>query len=371
MKIAILTLPLHTNYGGILQAYALQTVLERMGHTVEHLQPRVEYPPLHPAWQMPMVWIKRLMRKYIGGDNKLPVFEDPRKWVRKNTDVFIQRYIRSRQIEDMGWNSSIAKKYDVIIVGSDQVWRPCMSGYHTERFFLDFVEELSISKIAYSASFGVEESEFSDTQVHNIRPLISRFDAISVRESSGKELCSTLFGVSASCTLDPTMLLDAEDFELLSRGAEKHNGSLMSYVLDDSNEAERFIGRIAERYGLAPFKTNSKVERLGKVKRISECQQPPVEDWLRSFRDAEFVVTDSFHACVFSILFKKPFLCIGNDFRGMARFHSLLGQFGLMDRLVSLNDPKIPETEIDWDRVYEILEAKRAESMDFLRKALS
>lgn len=371
MKIAILTLPLHTNYGGILQAYALQTVLERMGHTVEHLQPKVEYPPLHPAWQMPMVWVKRLMRKYIGGDNKLPVFEDPRKWVRKNTDAFIQRYIRSRQIEDMGWNSSIAKKYDVIIVGSDQVWRPCMSGYHTERFFLDFVEELSIRKIAYSASFGVDENEFTDEQIDNIKPLTSKFEMISVRELSGIELARNLFGVTAECTLDPTMLLHAEDYDEISAEGQSQNGELMLYVLDGTLEADAFINRVSSTYKLSPFRANSKIDFFYKKKKLSECKQPPVEDWLRSFRDAEFVVTDSFHACVFSILFKKPFLCIGNDFRGMARFHSLLGQFGLMDRLVSLNDPKIPEKEIDWDRVYEILEAKRAESMDFLRRALS
>ena len=99
MKIAILTLPLHTNYGGILQAYALQTVLERMGHEVEHLQPEVTYPPLHPAWQMPLVWGKRLIRKYLGGDSKLPIFEHPRRWVRKNTDMFIAEIIRCRYLK--------------------------------------------------------------------------------------------------------------------------------------------------------------------------------------------------------------------------------------------------------------------------------
>ena len=79
MKIAILTLPLHTNYGGILQAYALQTVLERMGHEVTHLQPKLEYPRLHNPAVMPLVWCKRLYRKYFQGDTQLPIFENPYK----------------------------------------------------------------------------------------------------------------------------------------------------------------------------------------------------------------------------------------------------------------------------------------------------
>lgn len=373
MKIAILTLPLHTNYGGILQAYALQTVLERMGHVVEHLQPKKDYPPLHQAWQMPLVWGKRLIRKYIGGDRRIPIFEDPRRWVRKNTDSFIEKFINIRWIENNGWDNSLADDYDAIIVGSDQVWRPCMSNDYLELFFGSFIEGANVLRVAYSASFGVDENEFSDCQIEKIKPMISKFNALSVREESGIRLCDNLFGLQACCTLDPTMLLDHEDYEVLSIGAKKRRGSLMSYVLDRSNEADAFIENTASRFGLVPFSADSKVELyyLDRAKVLSECQQPPVENWLRSFRDSEFVITDSFHACVFSILFKKPFLCLGNNFRGMARFHSLLGQFGLMDRLVSLDNPTIPEKEIDWNRVYGILEAKRKESLGFLMNALS
>lgn len=137
MKIAIITLPLHTNYGGILQAYALQTVLQRMGHDVQHLQPKVEFPPLHPAWQMPFVWLKRLIRKCFLGEWKLPVFEHPHRWGRRYTDAFIYKHIEVCSLSDEEWNASLAKDYDVFIVGSDQVWRPCYA-LPVERYFLSF-----------------------------------------------------------------------------------------------------------------------------------------------------------------------------------------------------------------------------------------
>ena len=99
--------------------------------------------------------------------------------------------------------------------------------------------------------------------------------------------------------------------------------------------------------------------------------QPPVEQWLRSFRDSSYVITDSFHACVFSILFHKQFIVIGNQSRGLARFHSLLSLFGLEDRMVIENlDVSLCDRPIDWDRVDTILKKWREFSKSFLEKAL-
>ncbi|MGM9767319.1 MAG: polysaccharide pyruvyl transferase family protein [Candidatus Cryptobacteroides sp.] len=369
MKIAILTLQLHTNYGGILQAYALQTVLERMGHEVEHLQPEVTYPPLHPAWQMPLVWGKRLIRKFLGGDRKLPIFEHPYKWVRKNTDQFIADNIHCRYVKPADWDESLADDYDVFVVGSDQVWRPYMSG-HIERYLTAFLGASDVQRIAFSASFGVDNDEYSEDERNQARDFLPLFNAISVREESGIKLCRDIFGVDVVQTLDPTMLLSADDYDRLSVNATSPSGKLMTYILDESSLTDRVVDVIANKSGLKPFRANSRVELGEKEPKLSNRQQLPVENWLRSFRDAELVITDSFHACVFSILYNKPFLCIGNDFRGAARFHSLLGQFGLMDRLISIDSGNMPSSDIDWTNVNAILEEKRKESLDFLHSAL-
>ena len=107
MKIAIVTLPLHSNYGGLLQAYAIQTVLQRMGHEVEHLQLKSYVKPLHPKWRMPLVYSKRIWRKYFGGEKGLPILMDPRKWIRKHTDEFIDTYIYARYLSEEEWNEIV------------------------------------------------------------------------------------------------------------------------------------------------------------------------------------------------------------------------------------------------------------------------
>ena len=162
MKIAILTLDLQTNFGGILQAYALQTVLERMGHEVTHLQ--AKHSRLHNPVVMPLVWCKRLYRKYFQGDRQLPIFENPYKWAGKNTDRFISSNLNCRFLAPEEWNEGLAREYDVIVVGSDQVWRPNYTSDVT-RFFTAFLGHSDIRRIAYAASFGVDVNEFSEEQL--------------------------------------------------------------------------------------------------------------------------------------------------------------------------------------------------------------
>lgn len=364
MKIAIITLPLHTNYGGILQAYALQTVLQRMGHDVQHLQPKVEYLPLHPAWQMPFVWVKRLIRKCFLGEWKLPIFEHPHRWMRRYTDVFIHQHIVMRSLLDEEWNASLAKNYDVFIVGSDQVWRPCYA-LPIARYFLSFLDDTcSNPRIAYAASFGTENCEFSANQILDCSKLLQKFSFVSVREQSGVEICKQLFGVRASHLLDPTLLLSKDDYLKLIQNQKPSKGNLMVYVLDETPDIRLFISQIAASEKLVPFNANYSLgNRLG-------IPQLPIENWLRGFVDAKLIITDSFHACVFAIIFNKPFICLGNDERGMTRFHSLLDLFGLQHCL--LNEKQLFEIpKINWGEVNMKLNQLHKESLLGLEQALN
>ena len=370
MKIAILTLPLHTNYGGILQAYALQTVLERMGHEATHLQPKVKYTRLHNPIVMPLVWCKRLCRKYFQGDSELPVFENPYKWARKNTDRFISENLNCRFLAPEEWNEGLAKDYDAVVVGSDQVWRPIYSPDVT-RFFTAFLGHSDICRIAYSASFGVDVNEFSDEQIACGREYLKLFPSISVREESGIRLCKELFDVQACQVLDPTMLLDCADYMKFASKAPKSQGNLMVYVLDRTDEKDAFIAEFSEKCGLVPFYANSKAEIPWDVDiSARERNQPPLEAWLRGFADAEFVLTDSFHACVFSILFHKPFGVFVNLERGLSRVESLLRPLGLMDRCIT-DAPVDLDKPIDWKLIDNVLMQKAESSLGFMKQALN
>ena len=185
-------------------------------------------------------------------------------------------------------------------------------------------------------------------------------------------MCSTYYDIKAKHVLDPTMLLSKDDYVALIEKSDvpKSKGNLFCYILDNIEEKMNVVKNIEKQRHLSSFFMNGDCGNFAEdlEKRI----QPPVESWLRAFYDSEFIVTDSFHACVFSILFHKQFLVIGNKDRGLARIHSLLSMFGLEDRLTSDTGLDINRMKtIDYDRVDEILAKHREDSRSFLIQALT
>ena len=338
MKIGILTLPLHTNYGGILQAYALQTILERMGHEVVVLSHRRKYSL--SIWRQPLSYSKRIIKKYILGRKDTRIFAEQHQQkeyaiLSQHTQKFIDTYIHTYNVES--FKNLKSADFDAIIVGSDQVWRPKYFTYlfnaSIENAFLSFAQEWNIKRVSYAASFGTEDWEYIAEDTSLCGDLLKLFNVVTVREESAIRLCQERLGVEASHVLDPTMLLSKEDYIKLFdvSNTPKNSGNLLTYILDNTPEKTDIINKISKEKGLTPFRVNSKAK--GPNISVEERIQPPVEAWLRGFYDAEFVVTDSFHACVFSIIFGKPFVVIGNKDRGMARFESLLKMFELEDCL--------------------------------------
>ena len=373
MKIGILTLPLHTNYGGILQAYALQTVLECMGHDVLVIQR--PWRKQIVWWKFPLQIVNRCICRFVFG-RKVALFSEL-KWnrnqavIERNTQKFITNHIHTHQIRQI---SDIKEKdFDAIVVGSDQIWRPKYYRLHykyIEDAFLSFTKKWSLKRIAYAPSFGTDEWEYNQVETQKCSNLLQKFDAVSVREQSSIELCEKYLGhKNVQWVLDPTMLLDKEEYEQLIPQDVKAPGDLMCYVLDDNFTVSRLIKRIANEYNYKVFYANSRVKDVSLP--IEQRIQPPVEQWLAGFRDAKLVITDSFHACVFSMLFHKPFIVIGNRKRGYSRFESLVKLFGLESRLIE-NETQFKKSMLApfSDDVYKKLEGYRKSSIEFLKNAL-
>ena len=376
MNIGVLTQPLKNNYGGLLQAYALQKVLEELGHSAIVLD---RHKAKVSTYRKVGVYFKNFLRG-VFGEKGLIFFpnEDQIEFISQNTSQFIKENIKKTEIlssEKMLKQEFSDRAFNALIVGSDQVWRPKYS--IIEDYFLGFVKtEKNIKRIAYSASFGVDEWEFSSRQTKNVRKLIKKFDAISVREDSGVDLCKRYLGVDVSQTLDPTMLLSIKHYRMLAlkSGEQPSFGDLVVYILDDCYEKRTFVQTAANDLNLSPLylmppKLSRETQRT-----IGKCIFPSVNHWLNAFLHAKFVITDSFHGCVFSILFNIPFMAIGNKDRGLSRFKSLLKQFRLEDRLILSSDNiSVPQLQrdIDWDGVNERREALRASSLEFLVKSLS
>lgn len=381
MKIGILTLPLYYNYGGILQCYVLQKVLQRMGHEVIVLNRKFNNPPLREVMLRLGSIVKCVVRKYFLGNEsvrlsnpflhnyyiKYPIWDSSANisFIHSNFK-FTPSTTSSRALR----NYVLRHQLDCIVVGSDQVWRECYCPCITD-YFLGFLPSgCKVRKIAYAASFGVQDSPISARWLDECIRLAGRFDALSVREDSGVTLMQEVFGLQAKHVLDPTMLLEREDYRLLVSKEDKAAAStgVLAYILDKTPEKKQIMDDVA---GKLQLPCRSFIPDAEKV-----CVLPSVGQWLAAFDRAGFVITDSFHGCVFSILFRKNFIVILNKDRGADRFHSLLKQFGLQNRLISgYGDLEKRAGElfkpIDYAAVEEKLSRLKADSLRFLREALT
>lgn len=376
MRIGILTLPLHTNYGGILQAYALQTVLERMGHEVVVFDTPNKM-PLPPLWKLPLSFVKRTLLKSMGRIDRIFIERynnSVQPIITKEIQPFIDEKIHRKVFTK--FSKLDACDFDAIVVGSDQVWRsiyfiPMWFGQPMENAYLSFTKGWNIKRISYAASFGTDKWEYNEKQTLHSKKSLQMFDAVSVREENGVKLCKQYFDVDALHVLDPTMLLDANDYIELFKQKQTHRskGNLLNYVLDETNEIENLIKKVSSEKKMITFAVNNPYEG-DNTKPLNRRIKPSVETWLRGFYDADFVITDSFHACAFSIIFKKQFIVVGNKERGMARFKSLLKMFGLEERLVDENVDVNTLQPIDYNKVYNLYGQLKKKSLLFLSENL-
>lgn len=354
MRIAILTLPLHVNFGGILQCYALQTILERKGHEVFVLHTGSEEVDYKTRAGL---FVKRLIKTILRMESKFYGCKTEREIIQKYTQAFIRKYIHLLNVRDL----SLSKEndFDAIVVGSDQIWRPA---YYQPiaNAYLKFAKDwTSVKRVAYAASFGTNKWEYTRQETEECASLLKLFDMVSVRERAGIDLCKKYLGVEAVQVLDPTLLLSKEDYlKLIDQSdVEKHDAGLFCYFLDETPEKTELVKKMAKENGWKYFQANNPNIELPLY--FERRIQTPVEQWIAGFRDASFVVTDSFHGCVFSILFKKDFVAILNKERGSDRFYSLLEVFGLQDRLITdLRELKEKESIILSPVNYELVYVK-------------
>lgn len=356
MKILILTQPLGHNYGGILQAFALQQVLKKLGHEVETCDIRHK---------------KNISRfyKYIPQDIVDILLRILKK---KNQSKLINFVAKNLQMSPCVTSNEVLDKYfasndyDAVIVGSDQVWRPKYSP-NLYNFFLDFLDKFpeKTKRISYAASFGVDDWEFSDKQTKICKPLINKFDNLSVREESAIALCQKHFDVTPKPVLDPTMLLNAEDYKKLFTDAGNKSNNITTYFLDENQVKIDITQKIATFLEKPAFHIMQ-----------HDANKPyiSIESFLKNFSDSDYIITDSFHGTVFAIIFNKPFIAIGNKERGLSRFRSLLSMFGLEDRLilpdVNHANEKLISNAINWDKINQIRLNISEQSKKFLIDSL-
>lgn len=349
-KIGVLTFhyPENRNFGAALQSYAIVKMYEKLNYEAE----LIDFKPFDLS-------IKGKILFFLEGKNF-------KKYVKKFLKISSINVEKSKEINEY---------FDIFSVGSDQVWRPIWWQEKIGNYFFEFVENKKI-KIAYAASFGVDFWEGNTEVTEKIKSLIKKFNYISVREESGVEICREIFQIdNVECVLDPTLMINKEDYEIIldDYRSKKHlrKKYIAHMLLDDTEELKNGSKEISKYL-------DSEIKYIkGKTFNLfgrSITFYNKVSQWLTYLKDAELVITDSFHCTVFSIIFHKKFVVVANPNRGIARLETLLKKIGLEKRFfTNINDilkSGILNKEIDYSNVDKNLKKYKDQSALFLKKAL-
>ena len=361
MKIGIITMPLCANYGGTLQNWALQQVLKQMGHEPITLR----FPVLYQGMSSTHYWLKvfpmQLTRfiahKFIRGKYEMPLTIGAWKKSVSGMERFVDEHI---EVTEYLPNLSMedVKRYglDALVVGSDQIWRPVMYDA-VKYYFLGFTGDSDILRVAYAPSLALDYWPYDEETTKKLKELIKSFSAVSVREKSSVQLVKDNLGIDAQWVLDPTMLLSKSDYlELCKEIPQSQDSFVFAYILDMTEDKRAMAEQTAKILGCSVRYLSA-----GKVN-----NEDTIEKWLAYFRDAGYVITDSYHGTVFSLLFQKQFYCFYNHYRGNARMDSLKEISGLDKRFIQ-NPVLVSDCAIDYNTVNRRLDSMRNKSYLFLQ----
>lgn len=369
MKIGILTFHWTVNYGGVLQAYALQQTLKDLGHTPIFINYHNEGEVLKA-----LPFYRKILHK---GWNVTANLLFGRKKREKRTQIFRAEHLRissnlCRSEEELRKE----EKMDLYIVGSDQVWNPELTS-NVSVYLLRFAS--NSPKIAYAASFG--KKTVAEKYYPVFQEELAQFKKVSVREEDALALLEKMGVYGAKVVLDPVLLLSREQWKnVASICPVKQDYILCYYMPTRDSSVTSAIKTLAEQIA---EKTGYRIVNIGKKEyeklKFWECnllESGPAE-FVALFAGAKYVVTNSFHGTAFSLKNNVPFFVpvnfsIPEDKRLSNRIECLLRMFGCSERIVD-SSTKIELKElpsIDFERINRVMEDCICDSVDFLKSAL-
>lgn len=369
------------NYGSMLQSFATQAAIDSMGYSSEYIVYKKKKTPAFIMKQLPRLLNSNLMfdkimkikkKRALG---KYPEIASKNKTREKAFKRFQDKYYRKFSPVYYGYDElcKAANSYDSIVVGSDQLWTP--GGLATNFYNLMFVPD-EVNKISYATSFGV--SSIPRYQRNRTKNYLRRINYLSVREIKGAELVNKVAGCSAKVVVDPTMLLTKQQWqELISEKRIVEEPYIFCYFLGENTEHRKIANELKEKTGLPIVCTPFLDSFVECDLQFGEHQLFDVgpDDFINLIRGAEYVLTDSFHGSVFSILHHKKFVTLNRFDEGKqsrnSRIDSLCSILGLEARRYRSNILEQISADIDYESVDRKLMSLREESLEFLEKALN
>lgn len=375
MKIGIITILKVNNYGAELQAYATQKVLQLIGYDAEIIDYLFYKNPRHKKTRMSAPTAKMTFRKHLQ-ERLFPIiahwksrhFREAQNVRTAKFEQFHNENTKMSVCYDTLEKLKSAKlDYDILMTGSDQVWNP---GIYSSLapYFLRFGDE-RIKRVAYASSFGVESVP------KNIKPYykesLQRYSAIGVREDKAVDLVKTLSGMDATLVLDPTLLLDREQWLTVAKPmiGLPDQPYVLIYELSDIPYIKQVAKHISERTGMPIVRICKNASPEDKETEILNIIDAGPAEFLYLFDKAGFIVTNSFHGTAFSINFgKKFYTIIPKGKSNNNRQKSILKLMGCEECMLTEGSP-MPEITY-MNRVATILNEERQKSIDFLIQAI-
>lgn len=372
MKVAIVTITDGANYGNRLQNYALQTALEEFGCSVETIQSRSYRDK--SLFQNFVCLIKNFLKKIIGKET------DGHMRIRiRQFSKFNSKYIKLSKfvLKNNHAPESISRYYDYFICGSDQIWNTKIRIIRDDiKNYLAFFSPPE-KRISYAASFGT--NVIDEKYIPFFKEELSKFKSISVREAVGVDIVRNLCKKEAHLVLDPTMLISSTKWSEIAKKPKyaTDNDFILTYFLGGRNDSiKKYISDLQVNF------ENCKVYNLDiEFKKITEIEDISVylttpDEFIWLIKNAKCVLTDSFHATVFSVIFGKPFMVFdrievekGNNMG--SRIDTLLSKFNLEFNRDDINSPSKIPAEYDYNAIDKILESERKHSLKFLKDAIN
>lgn len=347
MKISILTYHREDNYGAVMQAYATYKAIESLNHIPEFIDLRLDDKN------------KSILDKIVFFIRSLRFNKFRHKYFKNTTK---KTYYTCESLQQNPPES------DCYLVGSDQTWNPEIAKRLLPAFFLNFGPNTQ-KRISYATSIGLNEWTGSDVlSDKKISSLLDRFSKILLRETSAIEICKNIFGHDAEQVIDPVLLFPS--YKELTGEIDQSSGEIIVYKLLKTPKFYELGLKFAQYKGI-PIRSIGSVRH---PKGYKTSYPESVENWVKRFAKAEFVLTDSFHGTVFSLLYHKPFVIYVGNPKRTTRIRTLLTLVGLEKRILTnptLQDViRISEEKIDWIEIDNKLNDLRNQSFTLLKDAI-
>ena len=357
MKIGIITYHRAKNLGAMLQSYALQKTLEKYKGKCEIIDYRNE--KMEESYKVKKIWECKSLKEKIKNIlfmKKNKAFEEVRKEFNEKVQTISTKKYNKNNIKEAN------NDYDLFVTGSDQVWNVKLN-YDDENYFLNFAEDNN-KKNSYAASFGT--NKINEEQKEKICNQLKTFNKISVREEEGKNVVRELTGRNSELVLDPTLLLNKYEWEnMINNERIEKEKYIFVYVIAYTPTLLESARKLGKERNCKVICFHTSYQKYRGMKNLTKVSP---QDFLNYIKNAEAVVTSSFHGMCFSINLQKEFYyeLDENKVNNNSRLKTLATTLNLEDRRII--NGKCINNRINYSEVTKKLEAERKKSIQFIEE---